>query len=684
MRKLIYIIFTTFILFLSGCNSGQSNSSSSSINPPGIQIGTLPNGSAVYVSADDLPVSLISPQTMEIFLVGGSAGESFTMTFTGTASQTSGNTHKIGLASDGIYITPNSCILGTAGSGVGNSCEIKLSLTQNISAGTYIITSTATPLHIEQGDTVLNPVTILVNSSNESEISGTDSKSITSFSLNGTIGSIVGTNISITLSYGTDVNSLVASYITNGNSVTVNGVTQIDGQTADNFSHPVIYTVQAQDGSTQNYTVSVKVASSSDKAMTAFSLNGTNGVISGSNIIVTLPYGTNVNSLIADFTTTGQNVSVNGTVQSNGITPNNFSHPVIYTVQAQDSSTQNYTVTVIVAQWASVGNPGFSIGSTTYTSLAVDHGTPYLAYSDDANGNKATVMRFNGAFWEAVGNPGFSAGSAYYIKLVIDNGIPYVIYQDGGNSFKATVMKFNGVSWESIGNPGFSVGAAFYTTLVVSHGIVYTAYQDAANNHKATVMKFNGVSWGAVGMVGFSSDSIANTSLALDGNTPYIAYSAGTGGKATVMKFNGVSWEILGHAGFSTDFAVEPSLVINNGTPYLAYKDVGNNNKATVVKFNGISWVTVGNAGFSNVIGGTSMSFAISNDTLYMAYSDGANNYKTTVMKFNGNAWEVVETAGFSAGMALYMSLAIDNNGALYVAYADVGNNNKAAVMYYP
>jgi hypothetical protein len=50
--------------------------------------------------------------------------------------------------------------------------------------------------------------------------------------------------------------------------------------------------------------------------------------------------------------------------------------------------------------WQNVGNPGFSVDSADYTSLAFDmSGQPYVAYQDIANERKVTVMKFDGANW---------------------------------------------------------------------------------------------------------------------------------------------------------------------------------------------------------------------------------------------------------------------------------------------
>ena len=98
--------------------------------------------------------------------------------------------------------------------------------------------------------------------------------------------------------------------------------------------------------------------------------------------------------------------------------------------------------------WAVVGTAHFSTSGTgheTYTSLAFDDAdTPYVAYQDSGNGDKATVMKYNRSSWETVGRAGFSADEALHISLALDDtGTPYVAYQDGGNDYKATVMRLN-------------------------------------------------------------------------------------------------------------------------------------------------------------------------------------------------------------------------------------------------
>ncbi|HDQ14305.1 MAG TPA: cadherin-like beta sandwich domain-containing protein [Sediminispirochaeta sp.] len=72
------------------------------------------------------------------------------------------------------------------------------------------------------------------------------------------------------------------------------------------------------------------------------------GIISGTSISATVPYGTDVTSLVATFETTGDSVSVDGNVQSSGESANDFTSPVVYTVTAEDGGSSEYTVTVSI------------------------------------------------------------------------------------------------------------------------------------------------------------------------------------------------------------------------------------------------------------------------------------------------------------------------------------------------
>ena len=427
-------------------------------------------------------------------------------------------------------------------------------------------------------------------------------------------------------------------------------------------------------------------------------------VSAGTTATVTYMYSVSENAY--DVVVSGGNLaSLNGNVSLSFATGQNITDSVGNALSnVMPTGTDNHVYTVAnlntapsfsFGAWQTVGTGVVSTGLTTYESLAISpkDGTLYLAYFDNANGNKATVMKFNSGTnsWETVGTGGVSTGTAYNESLVISptDGTPYLAYEDAANANKATVMKFNGTSWEAVGTGVVSTGQALYESLTIAtDGTPYLAYEDYDNGGKATVMKFNSGtnSWEAVGTGVVSTGATGYERLAIsptDG-TPYLAYRDDDNSyKATVMKFNGTSWEAVGTGGVSTGGAIWESLAISptDGAPYLAYEDAANGNKATVMKFNGTSWETVGTGGVSTG-GALYESLAIAADgTPYLAYLNGRNGGKATVLKFNGTSWEAVGTGVVSTAAAMWESLAIATDGTPYLAYRHNGNSGKATVM---
>jgi hypothetical protein len=194
-------------------------------------------------------------------------------------------------------------------------------------------------------------------------------KAITSFSFvspsaTGTINEATKT-IAVTVPYGTDVTTLVATFITTGKSVNIGSTTQVSGTTPNNFTAPVLYKVTAVNGTSASYTVAVTTAANTAKAITAFSFTTPAAVGSidetAKTIAVTVPYGTVVTNLVATFITTGASVRVGATAQVSGTTPNDYTGSVAYVVTAADSSSVTYTVTVTVALNSAKAVTSFSL-----------------------------------------------------------------------------------------------------------------------------------------------------------------------------------------------------------------------------------------------------------------------------------------------------------------------------------
>jgi hypothetical protein len=136
-------------------------------------------------------------------------------------------------------------------------------------------------------------------------------------------------------------------------------------------------TVILYSGKTSSWSASIDesrfVSSSKTISSFGFASPAVSGTISGSAIAVSVPYGTDLTKLVANFTTTGASVIANSATQTSGTTPNDFSSPVTYTVVAEDATTQTYTVTV-----TPLGGSSLSVTSSLSVSLSVS-GSDYTS-----------------------------------------------------------------------------------------------------------------------------------------------------------------------------------------------------------------------------------------------------------------------------------------------------------------
>jgi hypothetical protein len=207
--------------------------------------------------------------------------------------------------------------------------------------------------------------------------SGAKALTAFSFTAQAAAGSIDESNktIAVTVPYGADVTKLVASLTTTGATVKVGSTVQASGSSVNDFTSPVSYVITAADGSFASYIVTVTVADASTvaKAITAFSIASPAviGVIDqgAMSIKAFVPYGTAITTLTALFTTTGASVTVGSTVQQSGMTVNDFTNPLAYTVTAKDGSTATYTVRVMLGNYVHLeSDSGDYIGQgKTYT-----------------------------------------------------------------------------------------------------------------------------------------------------------------------------------------------------------------------------------------------------------------------------------------------------------------------------
>lgn len=193
------------------------------------------------------------------------------------------------------------------------------------------------------------------------------------------------------------------------------------------------------------------------KAITAFSIAGVDLTINEAEktITVSVPFGQNVTAMVATFTTTGTSVKVGSTIQISGVTANDFTNPVVYTVTAADGSSQDYIATVTVTD----------NGDKAWICVAAS--TVFSPRDSSPN----AVLYYRNAFWilegyRYTGFDYFSSSDVWYSTdgrfwtLVNDNPpyYPYsvfVVFDDymwaigGIDSYRSQ----DGLNWERV-DPG--------------------------------------------------------------------------------------------------------------------------------------------------------------------------------------------------------------------------------------
>ncbi len=276
----------------------------------------------------------------------------------------------------------------------------------------------------------INPVVYTVKAADSSTqaytvtvtVAPSNSKAITAFNFTSLAATGVVTEtthkVTITVPFGTPVTALVPTIAIAGSSISP------PSGTSQDFTNPVTYTVTAADSSTQAYDVTVIVAPSPNKDITAFSIVSppATGTIVGTAINVTVPFGTN--ALVASFTTTGASVTVGAITQTSGVTMNDFASPVIYTVTAADSSAKDYTVTVTVL-------PLTFNYTGSQQSLTVPVGVTKIRVTATGAAGGLGALATAGAGGQMIADINVIPGNIYYI-FVGGNGGPSGTGWNGG------------------------------------------------------------------------------------------------------------------------------------------------------------------------------------------------------------------------------------------------------------
>lgn len=156
------------------------------------------------------------------------------------------------------------------------------------------------------------------------------------------------------------------------------------------------------------------------------------------------------------------------------------------------SLANSYMMSYTGSSWSYVGAGGLDDAGSS--SLAFLGATPYVAFQQTGEGaGGVSVRMYNGSAWVNVGSEQFSDGIGSEPSIQLGDAFPYVAFRDDANDSKLTVMSFNGSAWVNVGgSAGVSEKRADRPQLAICSGTLYVAFTSGGGvDHELTVMKFD-------------------------------------------------------------------------------------------------------------------------------------------------------------------------------------------------
>ena len=137
---------------------------------------------------------------------------------------------------------------------------------------------------------------------------------------------IKGTNISFSYPYGTDITKLTATA-----TISAKASIKPDPKTIKDYTNPIDFVVTAEDGTTkQTYKVTVTVTQNTEAKITSWKFGDKKATINGTNISITLPYGTKLTATVE--------ISAKAKINPDPKTIKDYTNPIDFVVTAEDGT----------------------------------------------------------------------------------------------------------------------------------------------------------------------------------------------------------------------------------------------------------------------------------------------------------------------------------------------------------
>lgn len=400
------------------------------------------------------------------------------------------------------------------------------------------------------------------------------------------------------------------------------------------------------------------------------------------DIEIAMPATVDLTALVARFTVNeGNTVTVDGVAQTSGVTKNDFTDPVDYTVRnSTGANNLRYTITVVEASgkaWTEMavlntatlsGNADFTgVYSGAVLAINPKGNVPYVAYGARGVDNKMSVAKFENGAWAQVGEALFSSvvNGSHFSFDVAPDGTPYVAYGDqDAASLKGalSVMKFDGSQWSYVGEQGFfKVQAQYIGMAAFESGLAI----DLVNNSKdgsiprrsMGIATFDGSAW-----------TTGESSLLPSEQGVYMTKMGGNGKVATLIcvnrgKIDDVNY---GHNIFKFENGQWESLATNFLEPGATQTSIAQGSFGTTVALDGTVYAWTGDD--------------VPNTGTYqvrLKKYDAAGKTWNTV---TGNTLPIGHDGGFESHISLDVAIAPD--GTPFVVYNNFNDQKKLYVMH--
>jgi len=144
------------------------------------------------------------------------------------------------------------------------------------------------------------------------------------------------------------------------------------------------------------------------------------------------------------------------------------------------------------SNWTTLG--GHIASGQTYFDhdfTVTSTGDIYAALTLGFSAQEINIYKYNGTSWD-LHSENVSGGATGNCRIEVDNNDDLILaFRDENQGGKTSVMKYDGSNWSHLGLPGFTPIANDHALQVSSDGVPYVAYADASVSEKVSVKKYD-------------------------------------------------------------------------------------------------------------------------------------------------------------------------------------------------